>query len=511
MKKLCFLFFALLFLVGCQKNGSTQTGTAENTAANAESVAVDAAEAPADEANALAQDDVSATTEAEPEEPQEEQPQTFYEAYAVALTADGSDLQMKESPESDEIVASIPYGHLVKIYNEKTEEKDTIDGITDYWYKAYCNLDYDKSYTGWVFGGHLSKILNAMPYEVYTQYKGCWDISYAVEIAQEPYDVILSGDDAHVAALFAFGILDINKMYESPDKTEAEYPAALAVRRSTPFVLKSLLLNGATLEQSNSEDNVLFLAARKFNSEFVRTCLRYAKADVNFVDKDGRTALYHAVKNRNYETARALLQNGADPNIGTETPFELAKDDEWFTNLLADYKEIYERNQKGFSMETRQWSNIEKTTIQKNDFTLNEIVEYNKDGSISYWFQIKDTDYFIERFYNGLNFKNKTLRDGEEKSHEGELKKPVSVNFNDVENRWYNDWSNWETVKNDKGQIIKYVRDDNLMQLMEYDEKGNILWVDGYGFDEYYENEYYDNGQLKRISRYRYRYNTGDL
>ncbi|MBO6100682.1 MAG: hypothetical protein J6P07_05055, partial [Spirochaetaceae bacterium] len=107
--------------------------------------------------------------------------------------------------------------------------------------------------------------------------------------------------------------------------------------------------------------------------------------------------------------------------------------------------------------------------------------------------------------------KNKTLWDGEENSHEGELKKPVSVNFNDVENRWDNSWSNWETIKNDKGQIIKYVRDDNLMQLMEYDEKGNILWVDGYGFDEYYENEYYDNGQLKRISRYRYGYNTGDL
>ncbi|MBO7135517.1 MAG: ankyrin repeat domain-containing protein [Spirochaetaceae bacterium] len=507
MKKLCFLLFALLFLAGCQKN-STQADTAENAAASAEPVAVDAAATPAD---ALAQDNVSATTEDEPEEPQEEQPQTFDEAYAVALTADGSDLQMKKSPESDEIVASIPYGHLVKIYNEKTEEKDTIDGITDYWYRAYCNLDYDKSYTGWVFGGHLSKILNAMPYEVYTQYKGCWDISYAVEIAQEPYDVILSGNDEHVAALFAFGILEINKMYESPDKTEAEYPAALAVRRSTPFVLKSLLLNGATLEQSNSEDNVLFLAAKKFNSEFARTCLKYAQADVNFVDKDGRTALYHAVKNRNYETARALMQYGADPNIGTETPFELAKDDVWFTNLLADYKEIYERNQKGFSMETRQWSDIEKTTIHKNDFTLNEIVEYNKDGSISYWFQIKDTDYFIERFYNGLNFKNKTLWDGEENSHEGELKKPVSVNFNDVENRWDNSWSNWETIKNDKGQIIKYVRDDNLMQLMEYDEKGNILWVDGYGFDEYYENEYYDNGQLKRISRYRYGYNTGDL
>ena len=507
MKKLCFLLFALLFLAGCQKN-STQADTAENAAASAEPVAVDAAATPAD---ALAQDDVSATTEAEPVEPQEEQSNKFYEAYAVSLTADGSALQMKKSPESDEIVASIPYGHLVKIYNEKTEEKDTIDGITDYWYRAYCNLDYDKSYTGWVFGGHLSKILNAMPYEVYTQYKGCWDISYAVEIAQEPYDVILSGNDEHVAALFAFGILEINKMYESPDKTEAEYPAALAVRRSTPFVLKSLLLNGATLEQSNSEDNVLFLAAKKFNSEFARTCLKYAKADVNFVDKDGRTALYHAVKNRNYETARALMQYGADPNIGTETPFELAKDDEWFTNLLTEYKEIYERNQKGFSMETRQWSDIEKTTIQKNDFTLNEIVEYNKDGSISYWFQIKDTDYFIERFYNGLNFKNKTLRDDEEKSHEGELKKPVSVNFNDVENRWDNDWSNWKTVKNDKGQIIKYVRDDNLMQLMEYDEKGNILWVDGYGFDEYYENEYYDNGQLKRISRYRYGYNTGDL
>ena len=44
MKKLGFLLFALMILAGCQKN-STQTGTAENAAASAEPVAVDAAEA----------------------------------------------------------------------------------------------------------------------------------------------------------------------------------------------------------------------------------------------------------------------------------------------------------------------------------------------------------------------------------------------------------------------------------------------------------------------------------
>ncbi len=91
MKKLCFLLFALLFLAGCQKN-STQADTAENAAANAEPVTVEAAEKAATPADALAQDNVSATTEAEPDEPQEEQPQTFDEAYAVALTADGNDL-----------------------------------------------------------------------------------------------------------------------------------------------------------------------------------------------------------------------------------------------------------------------------------------------------------------------------------------------------------------------------------------------------------------------------------
>lgn len=437
-------------------------------------------------------------------------PVKLEEGYAVVFTDDGSNLRMRETPKTGAPVVSIPNGHLV-IISQRTKEKDTIDGISDYWYRVGCDIS-EEYYTGWVFGGYLTKILKKMPYEVYTQYKHSWSISYADVIKQNPYEAILNGDDNEVCALFAFGILKADKMYESPDKKEKEYPAALAVRRSRPNVLNTLLQNGATINQSNSDDNILFLCARKFNSEFMKTCLKYAKVDVNYIDKNGHTALWEAVKNLNYETTRALLQYGADPNIGSETPFMLAKNDEWFTNLLSDYKEIYQQNKKDFSMKMLEYTDG-KTTIYKKDFTLTAIVEYNRDGLLTYRFWAENYDTLLQEiFSNATDYRNKhQSSDGTEKISEGKLKKPPKVNFNDVENRWYNDWTNWEEVRNANNQIIKFVRDDGMTQTMEYDEKGNILWVDGWGFNEYYVNEYYENGQLKRISKYSYGYNTGDM
>ena len=435
------------------------------------------------------------------------------EAYAVILTDDGSNLRMRKTPKTGEVVASAPYGHLIQLSGKRTKGKDTIDGISDYWYEGYIDFDYDKCYGGWVFGGYLSKILPFMPYEVYSQYKGAWDINYSNSIKQNPYNLILNGEDNDVAALFAFGILKTDELLESPDKKESEYPAALAVRRKSPFVLETLLLNGAKLSQSNTDDNVLFLCARKFDSEFTRTCLRYGKIDVNFVDKNGHTALWEAVKNQNYETARTLMQYGADPNIGKETPFMLAKDDEWFSNLLSEYKELYKQNQKDFSMKMICfYYPSEGRIISKKYFTLSEIVEFSREGFVSYRFCSENYNTPLqENFYTQTTYKNKYISDGKEKHGNRQLKKPIVVNYNDVANRWDNNWSNWKTVRNEKDQIIKFIRDDGMTQTMEYDDRGNLLWVDGWGFNEYYINEYYENGQLKRISKYVYKYNTGDL
>ena len=421
-------------------------------------------------------------------------PEQGQEAYAVILTDDGSNLRMRKTPKTGEVVASIPYGNLIILSGQRTKEKDTIDGISDYWYEGWIETNYDQNYYGWVFGGYLSKILEKMPYEVYSQYKGAWQINYSDSIKRNPYDLILNGEDNYAAALFAFGILKADKMCESPDKKEAEYPAALAVRRKTPFVLKNILISNPSLDKSNTDDNVLFLCARKFDSEFARTCLRYGKIDVNFVDKKGHTALWEAVKNHNYETA-----------------FMLAKDDEWFTNLLSEYKELYQQNQKDFSMKILQYSWAD-TIIHKNDFKLSEIVEFSRDGYVSYRFMAENYDTPLQEFfYTPTTFKVKYIFKGAEEYDNGQSQNTVKFNFNDVKNRYYNSRSEWETIKNEKGLIIKYVRDDGMSQTMDYDEKGNLLWLDAYGFDEYYVNEYYDNGQLKRISKYSYGYNTGDL
>jgi len=54
-----------------------------------------------------------------------------------------------------DILKVIPYGHSIESY-KRTKEKQTIDGITDYWYSC-------KDPDGWIFGGYLADRLKANP------------------------------------------------------------------------------------------------------------------------------------------------------------------------------------------------------------------------------------------------------------------------------------------------------------------------------------------------------------
>jgi len=59
-----------------------------------------------------------------------------------------------EEPFTNSIMASIlKYGDLAVLY-ERSDSVETIDGVTDYWYK----VGFPSSF-GWVFGGYLSERL----------------------------------------------------------------------------------------------------------------------------------------------------------------------------------------------------------------------------------------------------------------------------------------------------------------------------------------------------------------
>jgi ankyrin repeat protein len=72
----------------------------------------------------------------------------------------------------------------------------------------------------------------------------------------------------------------------------------------------------------------LIWAASNGNKEIILLLLSKG-AEINFVNKDGGSALWYAVTNQKVGTLRLLLEKGADPNIkfmDSQTPLEYAEE-----------------------------------------------------------------------------------------------------------------------------------------------------------------------------------------
>jgi len=70
---------------------------------------------------------------------------------------DGLRVRSNPSINSDRIGVFL-HGERIIVY-AKTENAETIDGITDYWYSTRPVNIKDRIYTSWVFGGYLSEYL----------------------------------------------------------------------------------------------------------------------------------------------------------------------------------------------------------------------------------------------------------------------------------------------------------------------------------------------------------------
>jgi len=71
-------------------------------------------------------------------------------------------LRVRESPSlGSRVLGTLPYGKAIGL-QQKTKDRVTIDGISDYWYGGYVYLENYRGF-GWVFGGYLSDRLEDDP------------------------------------------------------------------------------------------------------------------------------------------------------------------------------------------------------------------------------------------------------------------------------------------------------------------------------------------------------------
>ncbi len=118
-------------------------------------------------------------------------------------------------------------------------------------------------------------------------------------------------------------------------------PLLFAVERGDTVLIKLLLDKGADIDIVPPYDPpAVSFAVITFKDTVLRYLLRQG-ANPNIVDQAGRTPLYYAIRNGNYQAADMLLLYGADPDTLIEgwTPLQLASyyNDTLLINMLLYY------------------------------------------------------------------------------------------------------------------------------------------------------------------------------
>lgn len=107
----------------------------------------------------------------------------------------------------------------------------------------------------------------------------------------------------------------------------------------TPLILANdaeavkILANTENINKPNDYGvtPLISFSRRGISLEAVKILLEKG-ADINFVNKDGYTALSESIENYNFEIALLLLENNADPNAGSKKAKELAEISREFGN-----------------------------------------------------------------------------------------------------------------------------------------------------------------------------------
>eukprot|EP00744_Colponema_vietnamica_P018421 GILI01025997.1.p1 GENE.GILI01025997.1~~GILI01025997.1.p1 ORF type:complete len:243 (-),score=37.38 GILI01025997.1:290-937(-) len=117
---------------------------------------------------------------------------------------------------------------------------------------------------------------------------------------------------ADVNAVTVLGPLAIKRAEGSKaTNTQGQTPLHLAAQNGLSSIIKLFIAKGANVNAVSVYDTPLRYAVNRNHGVHVVELLR-SGADVNFTDKDGRTVLHDAARNRNCGVMKMLIDAGAD-------------------------------------------------------------------------------------------------------------------------------------------------------------------------------------------------------
>lgn len=125
-----------------------------------------------------------------------------------------------------------------------------------------------------------------------------------------PLHIALASEKEDVALLLLRRGADITARGSKNETT-----LLCAAEFDSPRALQILLDKGLSTEDVDEES---FSPLCCSGSRKITELLLMHGANVNYQDKNGWTALHHAICNRDYEIARELLMGGADTNVKTK-------------------------------------------------------------------------------------------------------------------------------------------------------------------------------------------------
>jgi hypothetical protein len=200
-----------------------------------------------------------------------------------------------------------------------------------------------------------------------------------------------NGDKINIQQEIALGNVQAVKTFLSKGNAidslygEGQTLLIYAIKKDRTYkVAKYLLENGANPNLVTNDLTPLMYATAYQNSAMVKELIGY-KANVNFISKEKQSAIVFAIKGRNAEILKLLMDGGADPSIHLKEDYsavDLAKEEN-IKEILEVLNIPYEGVSDGpyiTQTETGQtaiWVSKGETHTQEINSQDSQIIEYN--------------------------------------------------------------------------------------------------------------------------------------
>jgi hypothetical protein len=200
-----------------------------------------------------------------------------------------------------------------------------------------------------------------------------------------------NGDKINIQQEIALGNVQAVKTFLSKGNAidslygEGQTLLIYAIKKDRTYkVAKYLLENGANPNLVTDDLTPLMYATAYQNAAMVKELIGY-KANVNFISKEKQSAIVFAIKGRNAEILKLLMDGGADPSIPLKADYsavDLAKEEnikEILEVLNIPYEGVSDGPYVTLSEtgRTAYWVNKSETHTQEINSQDSQIIEYN--------------------------------------------------------------------------------------------------------------------------------------